>query len=99
MKLKKQYNTLKAGLITGLLIPLLVALIFYLLNVDRFGGADRLWHYITTIDITTKLLSLFILPDLLLFFYFNWQNFLKAARGVILATFIYAGFIIYMKFI
>ncbi len=78
MKLKKQYNTLKSGLLAGLLIPMFVALIFYLLNVDRFGGSERLIRYITTIDITTKLLSLFILPDLLLFFYFNWQNFLKA---------------------
>ena len=98
MKLKKQYNTLKSGLLSGLLIPIFVALIFYLLNVERFGGSERLIRYITTIDITTKLLSLFILPDLLLFFYFNWQNFLKASRGVLFATFIYAGVIIYLKF-
>ena len=98
IRLKKQYNTLKAGLLSGLFIPLFVALLFYLLNVDRFGGSERLLHYIVTIDITTKLLSLFVLPDLFLFFFFNWQNFLKASRGVLLATFLYAGIIIYLKF-
>ena len=97
-KLKKEYNSEKVGILTGLFLPLFVALMFYLLNVDRFGGSERLLRYITTIDITTKLLSLFILPDLLLFFYFNWQNFIKAARGVLFATFVYAGVIIYLKF-
>ncbi len=98
MKLKKQYNTQISGLLAGLFIPLFVALIFYLLNVDRFGGTERLIWYIRTVDITTKLLSLFLLPNLLLFFYFNWQNFLSAARGVLFSTFIYAGIIIYLKF-
>ncbi len=102
MRLKKQYNTQFVGVLTGLFIPILVALFFYLLNVERFGGTERLIRYINAInsmnDIITKLMSLFVLPDLLLFFYFNWQNFLRAARGVLLATFIYAGIIIYMKF-
>jgi len=98
MKLKKQYNSLKVGLLTGLLFPLFFALLFFIFNVDRFGGTERLIRYITTIDITTKLLSLFILPDLLIFFYFNWQDFLNAARGVLMATFVYAGIIVYLKF-
>jgi len=98
MRLKKQYNTQISGLFAGIFIPLFVAFIFYLFNVERFGGTERLIWYIRTVGITTKLLSLFLLPNLLLFFYFNWQNFLQAARGVLMATFVYAGVIMYLKF-
>ena len=45
-----------------------------------------------------KLISICVFPNLLAFFIFIWTNYLKSARGVLLATFIYAFIIFIGKF-
>lgn len=97
MSRRNKYNNMRFGTAVGLLTPLVVLLIFYLLNVSRFGGHEQLMRYIVTVKVYTAILSLCVIPNLLLFFVLVWKNLLYAARGVILATFIFAFVIIGLK--
>ena len=90
------YNTERIGLIAGLLIPIVVIIGFY-----NYRGIESITAFIDNIiyvGIFSELVSLCVVPNLLLFFIFIWTNRLKSARGVIIATFIYALVVIGLKF-
>ena len=87
---KKDYtNKLKYGFIPGLVFPFLIFLIIYIVQYKGIGFWDYLqsmWQF----QLLFKLLSLCVIPNLLLFLYFFKRKFDLAARGVLMATFIYA---------
>lgn len=77
------------GIIAGLLLPLLITILIY--NLRYFGGRTYFDFIETLITFHSfgKLLSLSVLPNLLLFFICIWSNWLRMARGVLIATVIY----------
>ena len=82
----KQY----IGLIAGLIFPLIVSFMIY---KTRYFGGDSYYKFIQTLisfHSFGKLLSISVFPNLLLFFGAIWSNRLLAARGVLMATVLYA---------
>ncbi len=94
--MKSKFNNQLFGVILGLLLPVLSFLGIYLV----LSGSLSLTEYFQKIyqsPIFTKLLSLAVIPNLLLFFIFIWLNYLKSARGIVGATILSAFIIIVLK--
>lgn len=85
------------GLIPALVLPVLTLIGFWILKSDR-----GLWEFLKQFQqmrMLSKVVSLAVLPNLLLFFIFIWTNRNFSARGVIFATLLLAFFMLILKFI
>lgn len=95
---KPGLNSQRTGLFAGLIIPLVSFFLFYLFRYGHIPFFEFL-KYVWFRDILAPLMSLNILPNLLIFYIFIRKNYLFSARGVLLATFIFAGIILLLKVI
>jgi len=82
-------NKRNIGLILGLILPVISAIIVYKTKFFYLTPGE-FYNQLIEMGIHLKIVSLAVVPNLLLFFIFIWLNYLMAARGVLLATFIYA---------
>ena len=90
MQTKKQlkYDNRMLGFILGIIVPVVTILLFYIYqNPESF---KKFYDTILSVNILSRLVSLCVVPNLLVFFIFIWTNRYKSAHGVIGATFIYA---------
>ncbi len=94
--MKTRFNNQLLGVILGLILPVLSFYIIYLLLSGSLNLVDY-FEKIKSTNVFTKLLSLAVLPNLLLFFIFIWLNYLKSARGIVGATFLSTFIIIALK--
>lgn len=89
-------NKLKYGFVPGLIFPLIMFMLMYVVRYHEVGFIDYLkglWQF----QMLIKLLSLCVLPNLLLFLFFFKMKYDMAARGVLMATFIYAILVVISK--
>ena len=89
-------NKLKYGFWPGLVFPLIVFLLMYFVRYQGITFKDylvSLWRF----QIFIKLLTLCVLPNLILFLFFFRKKYDMAARGVLMATFIYAFLVLISK--
>ncbi len=93
---KPELNSQRTGFIAGMIIPMVSFLVFYLFRYGHIPFIE-FWRYIWFRDILAPLLSLNILPNLVIFYLFIRKNYLLSARGVLLATFMFAGIILLFK--
>ncbi len=91
-------NKLYIGIIIGLILPPLTSwLIFY----TRFGGNMSIEDFVTQliqINSFTKLLSISVIPNLIVFLIATKLERLLAARGILTATILYAIIVVILKF-
>ena len=92
--LKKNY----IGAFLGLIFPLLSVFIFYKIQYSYYTLTEFI-NMAFNLGIHLKIISLGVFTNLVLFFIFIWSNYLQTARGVLLATFIYAITIFAIKLI
>ena len=85
------------GLIAGLIAPVIALLLYYLINY-RFMTIKNFINYLELGDTYTPVISLSVLANLGVFYLFIWKEKYKGARGVLAATFIWAGLVLYLKF-
>jgi hypothetical protein len=96
MTARKPYDTLPAGLVPGLLIPVAGLAVFWMIRYD--GGFFEFLRDFQRLNTLSKILSLATIPNLLLFFIFIWTDRTFSARGVIFATLIMALVMLVLKF-
>jgi hypothetical protein len=96
--IKKRLNSPLFGLITGLLVPLLALVVFYLVSTPATSLPEFLEILVSRKKLSS-LLSLSVVPNLLVFFIFIWLNYLYSARGVLAAVFIFALIVVVTKFL
>jgi hypothetical protein len=90
-------DSLITGLVTGLLSPLVGMLIYYSLFLSHLQIA-------TVIERTqadgkiAAIVSIGCLANLALFYLFFRNEKDQAAKGVIMATFVYVGYVMFVKF-
>ena len=85
------------GLIIGLFAPFITFLLYYEINYHYM----TIRGFINTLklgDTYTPVLSLCVLANLGVFYLFLWKEKYKGTRGVLGATFVWAGIILYLKF-
>jgi hypothetical protein len=95
--MKQHLNKQYIGFILGLIGPLMGAVAFYLMQFSDMPFIYFLENAIKA-GVQTELISLCTVFNLLIFFIFIWSNLQAAARGVILATFIYVIIVLVLKF-
>lgn len=95
--MKFKIDDLKLGLILGILAPVLTMIAVYWIkfSVYDFKG---LIDFLVAGRLFTKIVSLCVIPNLALFFFFLNKNYYRSAKGILTATFIFAIFVFVTKF-
>lgn len=97
-KPRSKYNSLVLGLIFGLIVPVILVFVFYLLKYPDLNTGEFLRLFFD-LKILTHLISLCAIPNLIIFFIFIGRNYYLSARGVILATFIIVAIVLIIRII
>lgn len=95
---KFDFDKMWLGVILGVLAPLVTMYVYYLINFNHISVTKFINHLFKA-QIQSSFLSLCVVSNLLVFFIFIWSEKYLSARGVLLATFIYGGAVVYLKFI
>jgi hypothetical protein len=91
-------DRLLVGWVIGILVPLVFFLVFYQMKYSEI----RFMVYLRNVwemKIFLKIISLCVFPNLGFFFLFYRKKYDMAARGVIMATFMYAFLVLVAKLI
>lgn len=78
------------GLLIGVFLPVITS---YLIYLNRYHGVKSYGEFVAALFqlySVGKFVSISVLPNLLLFFVAIWRNRLLAARGIVIATALYA---------
>jgi hypothetical protein len=96
MNISEKYDKMATGIISGLLAPILTALIVFLFS--KGNPSLQTWlNGIAEADIITHMISLCVLPNLLLFLLFNRFDMLRASRGILGITIFWAVIVFAVK--
>ena len=96
--IQTRFDRILTGWTIGAIFPLLIFLITYEIKyseMDFLNFVRNMWQ----MKIFLKLLSLCVFPNLAFFFIFYHLKYDMAARGVIMATFMYAFLVLIAKLI
>jgi hypothetical protein len=91
-------DRLLVGWVIGIVVPLVFFLVFYQMKYSEM----RFMVYLRNVwemKIFLKIISLCVFPNLGFFFLFYRKKYDMAARGVIMATFMYAFLVLVAKLI
>lgn len=86
---RKRYDRILTGWLLGTLVPLIIFLAVYWVKFQEYEFRvylSNLFH----MRVFFKILSLCVFPNLAFFLFFYRSKYDMAARGVIMATFMYA---------
>ena len=86
------------GLALGIVAPVIGFFIYFLTQFSSQYTLSGFLNIITHMRLLSPVISLSVITDLLVFFIFIWLRWDRSAKGVLAATFIYAGVITYLKF-
>ena len=98
MKSGEKLDTLLTGLISGLIFPFLVGILIYIFS----SGHQSLHTYLTRLadsNIVTHSITLCVFPNIIIFLLFNQFDMLKATRGVLAITIVWAVIVFAVKFL
>jgi hypothetical protein len=96
MKLTEKYDNVLTGFISGLLFPFVTGLIIFLVS----SGQRSLQSYLMRIvdsDIVTHAITLCVFANIIIFMLFNRFDMLRATRGVLAMTIIWAVIVFGIK--
>jgi len=96
--MKNILNKLLLGAFIGLLLPVLSIALFYLYKFSEEISVSEFLDMLLMKGIYTQVLSLCVyVSNMAMFFLFIKLDFLRSAKGVLLATIIYSIFIFIFK--
>lgn len=96
MKLTEKYDTLLYGIISGILLPIIVGLVTYAFSA-RGRGLITYLERIADANIITHAITLCVFPNVLIFLLFNRFDMLKATKGVLAITIVWAAIVFAIK--
>ena len=93
MNIKDNFFT---GLVSGILAPVIA---FSVYSKSKFPEEPlmNVFHHVKGLGILSAMISLCVFVNLLVFFLFIWTKADRSAKGVLLATFIYAFIVVILK--
>ena len=98
MTFSEKYDKVLTGLISGLVFPFIVGLIIYIFSHVHL----TLHSYIARIadsNIITSSITLCVFPNIFIFLIFNRFDMLRASRGMLAMTIIWAVVVFGVKFL
>ncbi len=96
MRFLQKYDNLIAGIISGLVFPLIVGLGIWVFTANGKGILTYL-QKIQEANIVTHAISICVFPNVLIFLLFLRFDMLRAARGVLGMTILYAVIVFALK--
>ena len=96
MKFSERFDKVIIGLISGLALPFIVGLTIYAFSSGHQSIAAYL-HRIADRDIVTHAISLCVFPNIVIFFIFNQADMLRATKGVLAMTIVWAVIVFGVK--
>lgn len=98
MNFCEKYDKVVTGLISGLIFPFIVGIAIYLFS----SGHQTLHSYLVRIadsNIVTHSITLCVFPNILIFIMYNRFDMLRATRGVLAMTIVWAVIVFGVKLI
>jgi len=96
MKITEKYDKVLTGVISGLLLPVIIALFIFL-----FARGDPSLHEwlkrVSMAEIDTHIIYLSVFPNFLIFLLYNHFDMLRALRGVLGITIVWAVVVFLIK--
>jgi hypothetical protein len=98
MTLPEKFNKVITGIISGLILPFITAMIIFLF---ARGDPDlQTWlKKIAEANIITHIITLCVFPNILIFLLFNNFDMLKASKGVLGITIVWFVLVFAVKFL
>ena len=93
-----KFDTLITGIISGLVLPFIVGLTIYAFSAGDISIREFL-SKLAGSKVITHSISLCVFPNILIFLGFNWLDMLKATKGVLAITIIWAFIVFGVKFL
>lgn len=96
MNFYEKYDKVITGLISGLIFPFIVGITIYLFS----SGHQTLHSYLVRIadsNIVTHSITLCVFPNILIFMIYNRFDMLRATRGVLAMTIVWAMIVFGVK--
>lgn len=97
MTFPEKYDRVSTGLISGIIFPILIGLAIYLYS----SGGMSVGAYISRItetNIITHSITLCVFPNIFIFLIFNRYDMLRASRGMLAITIVWAIIVFALKF-
>jgi hypothetical protein len=98
MTLAEKYDKVVPGLLSGLILPFIIGLIIYIFS----HGELSMHSYLSRIadsNIITHSITLCVFPNVFIFLIFNRFDMLRASRGVLAMTIVWAVLVFGIKFL
>ena len=98
MTIPEKYDKVITGLVSGLIFPFIVGIVIFLFS----SGDMSLGAYLSRLkesNIITHSITLCVFPNILVFLLFNRFDMLRAARGVLAITIVWAIIVFTVKFL
>lgn len=98
MKFHEKFDKVVTGVLSGLLLPFIIGLITFAFS----SGHQSLHTYLARIadsNIITHSITLCVFPNIVIFLLFNQFDMLKATRGVLAITIVWAVIVFGVKFL
>jgi hypothetical protein len=97
MILPEKYDSYVTGLISGILFPFIIGIVIYLFS----SGDMSLGAYLSRLkdsNIITHSITLCVFPNIFIFLLFNRFDMLRATRGILAVTIVWAIIVFAVKF-
>jgi len=98
MRFAEQYDKFLTGFISGLLLPVFTGFIIYLFSPGHLAAASY-FERIVDSNILTHSISICVFSNIIIFLIFNRFDMLRASRGVLAMTIIWAIIVFGVKFL
>ena len=98
MTLAEKHDKILTGLIPGLVLPFIVGLIVFLFSSSHLTLHSYLARIIES-NIMTHAITLCVFPNIIIFLIFNRFDMLRASRGVLGMTIVWAIIVFAVKFL
>ena len=98
MKFSEKFDKVLTGVISGLLFPFIVGMIVYAFS----SGHQSIHSYLVRIadsNIITHSITLCVFSNIIIFMIFNQFDMLRATRGVLAMTIVWAVIVFGVKFL
>jgi hypothetical protein len=93
-----KFDRVSVGVISGFLLPFIVGLVIFVFSAGNMSVGDFLLRIAET-KVITHSISICVFPNVLIFLGFNWLDMLKATRGVLAITIVWAIIVFGVKFL